>query len=182
MIAIQYSITLPADYDMAIIRERVATRGHLLDELPGLAIKAYCVQERGVAGAEVNRYAPFYLWRDTDAMIGFLRAGFRGVVESFGRPVVEQWVAVATHDALTALTPPSYALRTDTAIPPDAAPHAAIEAALSEHATLASTPGVAFAELALDTRSWTLTRFSLWTTVPVDVRGTTYRVLHVSKP
>lgn len=27
-----YRITLPADYDMQIIRDRVATRGHLLDE------------------------------------------------------------------------------------------------------------------------------------------------------
>jgi hypothetical protein len=32
----QYSIPLPADYDIAIIKERVATRGHALDAYPGL--------------------------------------------------------------------------------------------------------------------------------------------------
>ncbi|MCW2914583.1 MAG: hypothetical protein JWN52_2651 [Actinomycetia bacterium] len=36
MHAMQYEITLPADYDMKIIRHRVATKGHLLDAFPGL--------------------------------------------------------------------------------------------------------------------------------------------------
>ena len=36
MFAMQYSITLPADYDMAIIRHRVAAKGHLLDDFPSL--------------------------------------------------------------------------------------------------------------------------------------------------
>ena len=31
MIAMQYTIALPADYDMAIIRRRIAAKGHLLD-------------------------------------------------------------------------------------------------------------------------------------------------------
>ena len=35
MHAMQYEITLPADYDMEIIRKRVATKGHLLDDFPG---------------------------------------------------------------------------------------------------------------------------------------------------
>jgi hypothetical protein len=37
MIAMQYSLVLPADYDMAIIGRRIAERGHLTDGLPGLA-------------------------------------------------------------------------------------------------------------------------------------------------
>ncbi len=36
MYAMQYEITLPADYDMGIIRARVATGGNALDDLPGL--------------------------------------------------------------------------------------------------------------------------------------------------
>ncbi|WP_234361388.1 DUF4865 family protein [Plantactinospora sp. BB1] len=36
MYAKQYEITLPADYDMRIIRNRVAEFGHLLDDHPGL--------------------------------------------------------------------------------------------------------------------------------------------------
>lgn len=51
MHAMQYEITLPADYDMGIIHDRVATRGALLDTFPGLGLKAYCVRERGVDGS-----------------------------------------------------------------------------------------------------------------------------------
>lgn len=47
MHAMQYEITLPSDYDMGIIRDRVATRGHLLDTFPGLGVKAYLMRERG---------------------------------------------------------------------------------------------------------------------------------------
>ncbi len=42
MHAKQYEITLPADYDMGVIRERVATKGHLLDAFPGLGFKRIC--------------------------------------------------------------------------------------------------------------------------------------------
>ena len=61
MHAMQYRLTLPADYDMEIIRRRVARKGHLLDDWEGLGLKAYLVRERGVHGSPVNQYAPFYL-------------------------------------------------------------------------------------------------------------------------
>ena len=31
MIAMQYTFTLPADYDMGIIEKRIADNGHLMD-------------------------------------------------------------------------------------------------------------------------------------------------------
>jgi hypothetical protein len=71
MIAMQYSFVLPADYDMAIVRERIAVKGKLLDNLPGLIFKAYLHAERGATAME-NTYAPFYLWQDEEAMHGFL--------------------------------------------------------------------------------------------------------------
>jgi hypothetical protein len=46
MIAMQYQINLPADYDMGIIRTRVARTGHLLDHYPGLGVKAFLIRER----------------------------------------------------------------------------------------------------------------------------------------
>lgn len=61
MIAMQYAIALPADYDLGVIRQRVATRGAAMDAFPGLGLKAYGIRERGVRGARVNEYAPFYL-------------------------------------------------------------------------------------------------------------------------
>jgi heme-degrading monooxygenase HmoA len=90
MIAMQYSFVLPADYDMAIVRERIATKGPLLDNLPGLIFKAYLHAERGTAME--NTYAPFYLWQDEEAMHGFLNgAGFASVSQAFGWPSVRTW-------------------------------------------------------------------------------------------
>src|SRR3954471_3200474 len=95
----QYEITLPADYDMGIIRKRVADRGHLTDAFPGLALKAYLVRERAAdaswpkAHSTVNQYAPFYLWRTSEGMNSFLWGpGFRGLSADFGRPPVRHWL------------------------------------------------------------------------------------------
>ena len=90
MHAQQYEITLPAGYDMGIIRDRVARRGHLLDDWGGLGLKAYLIRERGLRGSPVNQYAPFYLWNTVDGMNSFLwGGGFQGVSDDFGRPSAE---------------------------------------------------------------------------------------------
>ena len=97
MYAMQYEIPLPADYDMAIIRQRVATKGPLLDTMPGLGLKAYLIRERGKDNSPVNLYAPFYPWASIEGMNSFLwgGGGFGGIVASFGRPAVQHWTGVA---------------------------------------------------------------------------------------
>nr|WP_246232135.1 DUF4865 family protein [Nakamurella aerolata] len=93
----QYPIGLPADYDMDIIRRRVCDRGAALDHRDGLTVKAYAVTERGVDGAAINSYAPFYLWGSTRAAAHFHYGGggFAGIVSDFGRPSVRTWLPVA---------------------------------------------------------------------------------------
>lgn len=124
MHAMQYEITLPAHYDMGIIRERVATRGHLLDAFPGLGLKAYLIRERGET-SPVNQYAPLYLWSAPEGMNSFLWGpGFQGIVDDFGRPEVRHWTGLhyaegAASEALPA--PPSAAAsgsRTPSGRPP----------------------------------------------------------------
>jgi hypothetical protein len=90
----QYLITLSADYDMTIIRERVRARGSALDNRAGLVCKAYCICKAGVLDSPVNEYAPFYLWGDADAAADFLwrGAGFDGIVHDFGHPPVRTCV------------------------------------------------------------------------------------------
>ncbi|MEU1282916.1 DUF4865 family protein [Kitasatospora sp. NPDC005856] len=109
MHAMQYEITLPADYDMGIIRKRVADKGHLLDAHPGLGLKAYLVRERGRQGSPVNQYAPFYLWRTAEGMNGFLWGpGFRGLSADFGRPTVRHWLGAGlAHGASEASSAPA---------------------------------------------------------------------------
>lgn len=66
MLAMQYSFTLPADYDMSIIRQRIATKGHLMDGFPLLVFKAFLQASRDVGRRHAfeNLYAPFYMLSD----------------------------------------------------------------------------------------------------------------------
>src|ERR1700761_526070 len=96
MLIKQYQITLPADYDMQIIRDRVANKGESFDTFPGLGLKCFLIQEKGKMGARSNRYAPVYLWPNAEAMLGFLAGpAFGGIKEAFGVPPVETWAGFA---------------------------------------------------------------------------------------
>src|ERR1700742_1633760 len=121
MYAMQYELTLPADYDMGIIRHRVAARGSSTDAFPGLGLKAYLILERGVAGSKVNQYAPFYLWSAISGMSRFLwgGVGFNVLVESFGRPTVRHWTGVAFETGASASATPRIATRSIRGISPD---------------------------------------------------------------
>ncbi|MDW6002659.1 DUF4865 family protein [Vibrio mangrovi] len=95
MIAMQYKIILPSDYPMESIENRIRDKGHLLDGYPGLLFKAFLfsVKEDADYPSAINSYAPFYVWRDTQAMQGFLRSeGFAALCEQFGRPEVKTWL------------------------------------------------------------------------------------------
>jgi hypothetical protein len=182
MIAKQYTINLPADYDMAIIRRRVADNGHRFDDWPGLALKAFLISERAT-GATANRYAPFYLWNDTDGLNEFLYGpGFAGLSGSFGRPQIEHWIALDT------TTGPAehvrWATREDHVIH-DADLGAFREA---EQAWLQESRdderGLHAAVVAVDPYRWHAVRLALWSGVPGpdDPHQTTYEVLHLSQP
>ncbi|MFJ9690938.1 DUF4865 family protein [Kitasatospora sp. NPDC101183] len=206
MHAMQYEITLPADYDMGIIRRRVAERGHLLDDHPGLGLKAYLVRERGRDGSPVNQYAPFYLWRTAEGMNGFLWGpGFRGLSADFGRPAVRHWLGaglahgrggedaanneqnlndvrrpVTGHQPNPAPTPTTATLDT-VRLPGTADPAGAVERALAE--LPAAHPALHTAAVAVDPSRWELLRFALWNgPAPEDAPGTRYEVLHLSRP
>lgn len=179
----QYEVALPADYDMGIIRHRVATRGHLLDDAPGLGIKAYCIRERGAAGSNVNEYAPFYVWARPDAMTSFLFGpGFRGLCDSFGRPRVKNWVGIGFHPGATIGRAPIAASRQVTPISPDEILAETVERALATSTALQGEPGLHSTTLAINPDRWELVRFSLWNDESSNRPGTCYRVLHLSTP
>ncbi|GGY89584.1 DUF4865 family protein [Streptomyces nitrosporeus] len=182
MHAMQYGITLPADYDMGIIRERVATRGHLLDGFPGLGLKAYLMRERG-EGSAVNQYAPLYLWAAPEGMNDFLLGpGFQGVVNDFGRPRVRHWAGLDYTEGPAAGSAPRTAVRHLSRLPEETGPAAPAGAALEEHRRLAACAGVVAAAVALDPHRWELLHFTLWADGPADVPGDRFEVLHLSAP
>lgn len=193
MYAKQYEITLPADYDMGVIRKRVAVGGHLLDDRAGLGLKAYVIRERGVDGSPVNQYAPFYLWNDTGAMAHFLAGGggFQNIVRDFGRPVVRGWAGLACHagPARSAAEPKAASrLLVPVPVDPDTDGDGLglsrwVEQEAAALRALAGRAGVHTAALAVDPHHWQAMRFVLWQEAAApDVEGERYEVLHLSAP
>ncbi|GAA2120702.1 DUF4865 family protein [Kitasatospora saccharophila] len=173
MLAKQYEITLPADYDLDVIRRRIKAGAPLLDDRPGLGFKAWLLRERGVGGSPVNQYAPLYVWRSDGEAARFLvgGGGFENIVRDFGRPTVQRWTVLAhfSGPARAAVPLPSAATRRLTAVPvgPDpAAPAAHVEQEVERLREAARRPGVHTAVLALDPGRWELLHFTLWGTAP----------------
>jgi hypothetical protein len=65
MIAAQYKITLPNDYNMDIIINRVKNNGHKTDGFEGLGYKLYLITQKDENNNFQNSYSPFYLWKDS---------------------------------------------------------------------------------------------------------------------
>lgn len=85
MIASQYKIILPGNYDMNIIRDRVKENGHKTDGFDGLKFKLYLITEKGKNNNIQNSYSPLYLWNDTKGLNKFLFEGYYdNILNSFG--------------------------------------------------------------------------------------------------
>lgn len=183
MHAMQYELTFLADYDMDIIRARVARIGHLLDDWDGLGFKTYLMRERGVDGSQVNQYAPFYLWNTTQGMNSFLWGGaFQGLVNDFGRPVVQHWTGLAYEEGGAAGSPAEVAVRRRQPVPEGVELSEAMEEAGREAGRLAALDGAVGAAAVVDPRHWELVHFSLWDHDCPKASGEVFRVLHMSAP
>ncbi|NUU07892.1 DUF4865 family protein [Leifsonia sp. C5G2] len=185
MIAAQYEIVLPADYDMEVIRRRVRERGSALDARVGLGLKAYLV--RDVAdGSAVNSYSPFYLWREPAALAAFHWGGqgFSGIVRDFGRPVVRTWVGGGFARGVAFPASPAYALVRTRSIPPAVDP---VETAqlLSQRSVDSLGENVHSRAWGIDPSGWQSVEFTLLAQHPggaPDPEATLYSVLHLSSP
>ena len=177
MIAMQYSFVLPADYAMATIRERIASKGPLLDDLPGLVFKAYLHAEQ-----PEHAYAPFYLWRDETAMHDFLNGpAFAGVARAFGWPSVQTWTP--WHASVGAdVRQARHATRSVQVIAPYSA-LAVLREQQEEEAQGALRQGALAVVIGFEPVSWSLVRLCLWREAPALQAGERlYQVGHVSAP
>lgn len=184
MIAAQYEIALPTDYDMGIIRRRVADRGHVLDARPGLGLKAYLI--RDVAeGSSTNAYAPFYLWTDPGALaaLHWEGQGFSGIVNDFGRPAVQTWIGGHFYRGPSHELAPIFATKTLVPLnneedPKDEARK--LQELAHSRSTDDDTHSVTWA---INPTTWQGVIFRLSTCRPEDSAvATIYEVLHLSTP
>lgn len=184
MIAMQYSFTLPADYDMTIIDRRIRDKGPLLDGFPRLRFKAYLSakkQDTGSAASE-NLYAPFYLWDEPEGIDSFLSSpGFAALTRDFGWPSVVVW-QVWRCELAPELGTARYATRTIRAIAPYSNLAGLQETATSD-ARSAMDAGALAAIAAFDPTNWRELRFCLWQKLPEMAQELQiYTVGHVSLP
>lgn len=186
MISMQYSFTLPADYDMDIIRRRVAEKGPGLDHHDGLGFKAYLIADRAdpALATQENFYAPFYLWPEAEQMQRFLDGPvFPGVAGAFGWPSIRVWPVWNAHLSAEARQA-RFATRETGAI----APHSAIaDLKKAEHDVLQRdvAQGAVAAISAFEPTGWTTLRFRLWRDrpdLPAGPNRQFYAVGHVSQP
>jgi len=186
MLTMQYSFTLPRDYDMSIIRERVAQKGAGADGLPHLGFKAFLMAEAGKNGSQENLYAPFYLWNSEQGMLGFLCGdSFVGLTQSFGWPTVRTWSPIAFDRG--SATEARYATRRIIQIPPYSDLAAFRQAEQDAHEAALLLPHIHSRIAALDPFNWDIVQFTLWSSVeavaeavPADAQR--YEVLHLSAP
>ncbi|MFD9434626.1 DUF4865 family protein [Streptomyces sp. NPDC060002] len=183
MHAMQYELTLPADYDMGVIHARVSRVGHLLDDWEGLGLKAYLLRERGVHGSPVNQYAPFYLWNTVEGMNTFLwGGGFQGLSDDFGRPTVRQWTGLAYEEGVAAGCPALFAVRRREPVPDGVVLSEMARDVADEVGRLAREEGAVLAAAAVDTNRWERVHFSLWAHDTPKADGDLFQVLHLSAP
>jgi hypothetical protein len=185
MIAMQYSFTLPADYDMAIIDRRIVDKGPLLDNFPKLKFKAYLTARKGdnASGGE-NLYAPFYVWAEDDGLSNFVCGeGFAAVSQAFGWPQVKTWI-VWRASVAQEIMKARFATREILATAPYAPLRDLRERESEEEARDVEQGGALASVAGFEPTSWTRVRFRLWADRPslggADVA--TYSVGHLSAP
>jgi hypothetical protein len=185
MIAMQYSFPLPADYDMAIIRRRIAEKGPMTDRFPNLLFKAYLVADKGTSRTAENLYAPFYVWQDSTGLNDFVCGdGFAGVSQAFGWPSVKMW-SVWQAEVARGVAQAKFATRETVAIPAHAA-LAELRRRESEAAVAdVARDGALASVVGFEPTTWTHVRFRLWRE-PREVDAgdgvVAYEVGHMSLP
>jgi hypothetical protein len=181
MLAMQYSIALPPDYDAVAIRERVAARRGLFDAHAGLVHKSFLYND------QVKLYAPFYVWQDAQAARNFLLDDlFHGVVETFNRHRVRSWYTVHMGYGNKAVHA-QYARREVDIIAPEDKLQKYLLEEKAHQEELLKHPNCYMHLIAFDADRWEIVRFSLWkdkpsAATPAGDAFQEYAVLHVSEP
>lgn len=185
MFAMQYEHRLPADYDMQVIRDRVAHRGPLWDDTPGLLLKAFAARVRGQSGATANLYASIYLWKDAESAATLLAGeNFRTVTDSFGRPQVDTWLSLDARAGRADTTAPAQTIyREVSTLASNADIPAAIAAALARNRAAADRADTLAAWVVLDPSAWQLVCFTLSSAAVDEARdGEAYQVWYLARP
>lgn len=181
MLAMQYSIHLPENYEVAQIEHRVNERKQLFDGHKGLVHKSFLYSD------DEKLYAPFYVWKDViEAQTFLLDDLFKGVVEAFSRVRVRSWFVVHMGYGNRDIVP-AFARREVDIIPPEEKLDGFLAYEKDLQSELLADPNLYMHVAAFDADRWEVLRFSLWKDMnsagkPTGDSHIDYRALHVSEP
>lgn len=181
MLAMQYSIPLPLDYDAQKVHERVNQRKALFDSCEGLVHKSFLYNDTE------KLYAPFYVWRDViEAQNFLLNELFKGVTDTFSRCRVRSWFSTHMQYGNRALSP-SFAYREVDVIAPEEPLDAFLQREKQHQDELLADENLYMHLVAFDAERWEIMRFSLWKDQASAQKPSSdvfmgYRVLHINEP
>ena len=156
MLAMQYTVRLPEEFDETQIRKHVAVRSPLFNGFPGLRHKFYLYD------AEENVYAPFYIWENAQYAQEFLLDNlFNGVSQKFGRPRVRSWQVVA-FDYGELKEDPGYMRSAIDKVPSNESVGMQMEKEKARHDKVLASPGLYMHMVLLDPDRWEVGHFSFW--------------------
>jgi len=156
MLAMQYSVRLPQEYDLDKVYDRVAARGPKFKGHPGLKHKFYLYDH------EEHIYAPMYIWENSASAREFLMNQlFTDVVQDFGRPRVRSWQILEFDYGPSSLEGSSMVAEMDKVCDKDNL----IEVRNREknlHKNMLNKEGLFANMVLLDPDRWEIARCSLW--------------------
>ena len=157
MLAMQYSVRLPQDFDTAQIHKHVAARSSLFDGCPGLRHKFYLYDP------EEHVYAPFYIWENAQFAQEFLLDKlFNGVIETFGRPRVRSWQIISFDYGPAHGKTPTFLSSAVDKVPAGRPVGEFMRKEKEHHQEMLETPGLYAHMVLLDPDRWEKGLFSLW--------------------
>ncbi len=156
MLAMQYSVRLPRDFDVDRVYKHVSERSRLFEGCPGLKHKFYLYDP------DAHIYAPFYIWEDAQAAQDFLLNNlFNGVIERFGRPRVRSWQIIDL-DFGSYKEEPGYLLSCIDKLQATKPLGGLIDQEKANHRDTLRQPGLYAHMVLLDADRWEIGRVGLW--------------------
>ena len=179
-VLMQYETPLPDDFDMDSIRTRVREKGGIFDQMPGLLVKFYAVNE--VATASWNEYSSIYLWSESKFLADFFTGdNFENYANAFARPTPRWALVNRVKGDITQLQRTRTAIRQIVGIPRKT--HIGKFAKAWEERQ--DTSNLLARVIAIDPARWELIEFQFTAervAHPTGVNAQVYDIVHVSLP
>jgi len=156
MLAMQYSVRLPQDFDVEQVYQHVSMRSPLFEGHPGLRHKFYLYDR------EEHIYAPFYIWENSQVAQDFLLNNlFGGVIETFGRPRVRSWQVIEFEYGQSSEEPGFLCCSVDK-VQSQQPLDKAMAREKQEHRDTLDKPGLFAHMILLDPDRWEIGRLGFW--------------------